>query len=216
MSAAQTWFRMACGDLGVDMNAVRSGNTSTEKRSEIMQYAAGLGEKYQENIIIYESPMTPADILSAAMIEQPDILYIDTLKNIAGKPARDNMQSWYDFVINFLRLNVAKSCNTHVQILHHLNRSTFKENRKPSMHDLMFAGESDPDAVFLLWRKVEDYGKTNDNGAPRNICPITWVTDKSRFGWTGDVEVNFDLPHQKFFGMMRENASLLGKEFDNA
>lgn len=204
MTAAQTWFRMACGDLGVDMNRVRSNRVSEVTKEEIKNHADVLAAQYKGRLVIYQAPMTPADILSAAMIERPDILYIDTLKNISGKPQRDNMSTWYDFVMNFLRQNVAlnKAIGAHVQVLHHINRSTHRESRKPTMHDLMFAGESDTDNVFLLYRKPEDY-EVNTGGAIRTVVPITFICDKSRFGWTGDEEINFKLVNQSFHGMAK-------------
>ena len=35
----------------------------------------------------------------------------------------------------------------------------------------------------------------------KTVVPVTWITEKSRFGWTGDTEINFNLPKQSFFGM---------------
>ena len=209
MTAAQTWFRMACGDLGIDMSMVRSGRVDEVAREELKLKADELAYLYRDNIVIYEAPMTPADILSAAMIERPDIIYVDTLKNVSGKPPRDSFQAWYDFVLNFLRQNVAKNkaIGAHVQVLHHINRSTFKENRQPTIHDLMFAGESDTDNVFLLYRKPEEYEaeKEYSDGvkALRTIVPITYITGKARFGWTGEEDINFNLVRQSFHGMAR-------------
>jgi replicative DNA helicase len=201
MTAAQTWFRMACGDLGYDMNQVRSGKITIEARSEIIQYAAELGERYQDKIIIYEAPMSPSDILSAVMAEQPDLVFVDVLKNISGRDSRTNIRDWYDNVLNFIRLNIALSKSAgrpHVCVLHHLSREAKKINRQPTKEDLMFAGESDADGVHILWRKTAEDEEKN-----RTVIPITWITEKSRFGWTGQTEINFNLPKQSFFGMER-------------
>jgi replicative DNA helicase len=203
MTAAQTWFRMSCGDLGVDMNRVRSNRVSDDVKGEIIGHAAELAELYKDNMIIYQAPMTPADILSAAMIERPDIIYIDVLKNLAGKPPRETPQGWYDFSLNFMRVNVAqnKAVGAHVQVLHHINRGASRESRRPSIHDLMFAGESDADAIFLLYRKETDY----DVSANKPIVPIEWIVGKSRFGWTGAEEINFKLVNQSFYGMSKRD-----------
>lgn len=204
MSAAQTWFRMACGDLNVDMNRVRSNRVADEVKGEIINHAAELAELYKENIVIYQAPMTPADVLSAAMIERPDIIYVDVLKNMAGKSVKESPQGWYDFVLNFLRINVAqnKSIGAHVQVLHHINRSSSRETRQPTIHDLMFAGESDADAIYLLYRKPDDYEVSNNN-VVKTVVPIEWIVGKSRFGWTGQETVNFKLVNQSFHGMSR-------------
>ncbi len=205
MSAAQTWFRMACGDLGIDMNRVRSNRVTAEVKGEIIDHAGELAETYKENIVIYQSPMTPADILSAAMIERPDIIYVDVLKNVAGKSHKETAQGWYDFCLNFLRINVAqnKAIGAHVQVLHHINRSSSRETRQPTIHDLMFAGESDADAIFLLYRKPDDYEVAGTE--PKTIVPIEWIVGKSRFGWTGQESINFKLVNQSFFGMSRRD-----------
>lgn len=204
MTAAQTWFRAACGDLGIDVNSLRSGRAGREEIERVKRHAQNLAEEFKNSIVIYNAPMTPADILSAAILERPDIIYVDVLKNLAGKPARENEISWYDFVLNFLRINVAqnKAINAHVQVLHHINRSAGREDRKPTMQDLKYAGESDADNVFLLHREKKDYDVTSGEQV-KTVVPICWIVDKSRFGWTGEEEINFNLLKQSFYGMSR-------------
>lgn len=203
MTASQTWFRMSCADMGIDMNKVRSDKVSDEAKGNLIDYAAQLAEYYKDKIVIYQAPMTLTDILNAVMMEQPDLVYIDTLKNLAGKSHKESKQEFYDNAMTFLRVNIAQQAHCHVQVLHHINRSSFKETRKPSMHDLMFAGESDPDQVFLLYRKPEDYELTDNSGKFKTIVPISVIVDKSRFGWTGEEEINFNLAKQSFYGMSR-------------
>jgi hypothetical protein len=147
--------------------------------------------------------MSPSDILSAAMMEKPDIVFVDVLKNVAGKDARSNLRDWYDYTLNFLRLNIALSKEVgrpHVMVLHHLGREAKKLNRKPTKEDLMFAGESDADGVHILWRKIDE--DAEKKGAV-SVVPVTWITEKSRFGWTGETEINFNLPKQSFYGTSR-------------
>jgi hypothetical protein len=67
----------------------------------------------------------------------------------------------------------------------------------------MFSGESDADAIFILYRKPEDYVVIND-GAIKTKVPILWITDKSRFGWTGEEEITFRLVNQTFHGVASE------------
>src|SRR3990172_2576603 len=57
MTAAQTWFRMACGDLGVDMNRVRSNRVSEVTKEEIKNHADVLADQYKDRLIIYQAPM---------------------------------------------------------------------------------------------------------------------------------------------------------------
>lgn len=202
MTAAQTWFRMACGDLGFDMNDVRSGRISPEARTRIVEYAAQLGEHYEDKIVIYEAPMSPADILSAVMMEQPDLVFVDTLKNLSGKDAKSNIRDWYDYALNFLRLNVALSKDAgrpHVGVLHHLSRDAKKTSRKPTKEDLMFAGEADADGVHILYAPDEDKSKE------KPVLPLLCITEKSRFGWTGETEIMFNKPRQAFFDKTRRS-----------
>jgi replicative DNA helicase len=197
MTAAQTWFRMACGDLQIDVNTVRSGAVDESTKNTIKAYSRQLAAKYQKNIVVYQAPMKPVDILGAAMMEHPDIVYVDTMKNVAGKGNISN-QEWYDGVCNFLRINVAQRVGCHVQVLHHVNRSSKNESREPTIQDLMYAGESDADSVFLLHRKEKP------EGSNEQIAEVDWIVGKSRFGWTGTESLNFHLPKQQFFGMSRK------------
>lgn len=193
MSAAQIWMRIACGDLQLDLNQVRSGKVSVETEGAVIRKAAELADEYEGRIVIYESPMSPADVLSATMLEQPDLVLIDHLRLLSGKPARESLIEWYNYCIRFLRMDVAKEEHVPLMLLHQINRSSFKESRRPSMHDLAFAGEDDPDSVFLLYRKEIQ------NGDP-NLAPVEIIVDKSRFGWTGIEESTFNLREQKFYG----------------
>jgi replicative DNA helicase len=202
MSAAQTWFKIACGDNGIDMNKVRTGKIATETQSFLNDYACKLADHYRDNLIIYEAPMTPADIMAAVMIEKPDITFVDTLRDVGGRPRNESLSIWYDSVISFLRVNVAKATRSHVQVLHHINRGPEKDNRRPTKHDLMYGGESAPDMISILWRKEE--GEPTP-GIIRTVAPVIWITEKSRFGWTGDTEINFNLTRQSFYGMTRRD-----------
>lgn len=191
MSASQMWMRMACGDLELDMNQVRKGLVTAETRSALVHHAAQLAEMYQDLIVIYESPMTPMDILSATMLEQPDIVYVDHLGLLEGKPAGDNRMDWYNFCTRFLRQNVAKGDNhIPVVLLHQLSRSASKEKRRPTKQDLAYAGDQDSDGIFLLHNP--------DDEAKGRTIDLEIITAKSRFGWTGIQTVRFHRVKQRF------------------
>lgn len=198
MTAAQIWMRMACGDLEIDMNHIRNGDASADTRGKVSIYAAELAEKYEGKIIIYESPMSPMDILSASMLEQPDIVFIDHLDLIEGRPPRDSKMDWYNFCTRFLRQNVAKGENhIPVMLLHQLSRGASREKRRPTKHDLAYAGENDSDSIYLLHRPDED--NDADKVQSSRIADIEIITAKSRFGWTGTQMARFHLSKQQFF-----------------
>lgn len=191
MSGEQVWLRVACGDLGVDINQVRSGRVDAETKGKIARYAAELAEKYYDTIIIYEAPMTPLDILAAAMMEKPDILYIDHLDLINGRPSKESKMDWYNYCTRFLRQNVAKGDNhIPVVLLHQLSRGASREKRRPTKHDLAYAGENDSDGIYLLHRL--------DDEKIVETADIEIITAKSRFGWTGTQLTRFHLLEQKF------------------
>ena len=192
MSAAQIWMRMACGDLQIDLNQVRSGRVSDHTMATVTHKLEELAEHYKDKIVIYEAPMSPADILSATIIEQPDIVLVDHLRLLTGKSSKENPIEWYNSCIRFLRQEVAKGEHVNVMLLHQINRSSFKESRRPSIHDLAFAGEDDPDSIFLLYRKPTEPGSTSP------IAQMEIIVDKSRFGWTGIEDIAFHLTKQIF------------------
>jgi replicative DNA helicase len=136
------------------------------------------------------------------MLEQPDIVYIDHLDLLEGKPQRDSKMDWYNFCTRFLRQNVAKGKNhIPVVLLHQLSRGASREKRRPTKHDLAYAGENDADAIYLLHRPDEDIVS--------KVIDIEIITAKSRFGWTGTELARFHLTKQQFFapaGYTREPA----------
>lgn len=195
MTRAQTWLRMACGDLQVDMNQVRSGKVSPDTRAKVIRKAAELGEMYQGKIVMYEAPMTPMDILAAAKVEQPDIIYIDHLGLMDGRPKGTNLVEWYKYCTRFLRQKVAqgKGNYCHVQLLHQLSRDASKNDREPTKHDLAYAGEDDADEIFILHRE-KDAVVTMDG-----FTDVKVKVEKSRFGWVGYEMVRFKLNQQRFY-----------------
>ena len=196
MSAEQTWLRMACGDLGVDFDSVLSGKIDTDTRTLVVDKAAELGEMYEKNLVIYPAPMSLMDIAAVAKMERPDIIWIDHSRLISGKPKDYSALDWATHIPTFLRQNVAKANNgISVHLLQQINRSSNKENRRPNMHDLKFAGEDDPDMVTLLYRP-EANEEMND--LPFGQVKVEFICDKNRFGWTGTEDVIFNLPNQEF------------------
>jgi replicative DNA helicase len=197
MSAAQVWVKMACADLGVNPNMLRSEYVKPQAKQNVIDKATELGEQYQGQIVIYDGRMNPHDLMAAAMRDRPDIMFVDTLKNVAGRGKQDTLPLWYDFVVEYLRTNIAKRLHIHVALLHHLSRQSQKENREPVMQDLKYAGESDADTVDILHREGERL-------AGQRFAPIKWKREKARFGEVGSVNLNYDLFYQTFSGLHRE------------
>lgn len=203
MTAGSCWLRMACGDMGVDINQLRSDRTDDATKGKVINYAIKMAEEYADTIVIYDGRMTPGDILSAVVVERPDIVFVDTMRNITGRSSREGVRDWYDNTCLFLRDAIAKPENVAVVCLHHLNRQSFSASRRPTMHDLMFAGESDADSVMLL------YLPEDPANSSKRIVTLDWIIDKSRWSWTGVEQVNFDKQRQTFWGMSRQEEDKL-------
>lgn len=190
MSAAQTWLRMACGDLGVDMDNVLSGRVDADTIAAVTNQAGILGDQYQDRITIYPAPMSLQDINAAARRENPDIIWIDHSGLISGKPKEMDALAWAGYIPQYLRQNIALAGRS-VHLLQQLNRSAVKDNRRPTQHDIRMAGNDAPDMITLLYRPDEP---SQQIGKPK----VEFICDKNRFGWTGVEDVIFDLPHQRF------------------
>ena len=206
-SAAQMFLKMACGDLKINPSILRSDQVTQKARSEVVEYAAHLGDKYQGKIIVYERRRTPSGIMAAALRERPDIMFVDTLKNVSGQ-GRESTQVWYDYVIEYLRSNVAKRVQSYnyesigipTVLLHHINRSAANSGREPTMQDLKYAGESDSDSVHILY-------SPDERKAGQKIALVKWLCKKARFGAVGSVDTSFNLPEQKFYSTEKRGVS---------
>lgn len=197
MSAAQIWLRMACGDLGIDMDNVLSGRVDPDTIAAVTNQAGILGDQYQDRIIIYAAPMSLQDINAAAKRENPDIIWIDHSGLISGKPREMDALAWAGYIPQYLRQNISLAGRS-VHLLQQLNRSATKENRRPTQHDIRMAGNDAPDMITLLYRP-------EDQAQPIGKPKVEFITDKNRFGWTGTEDVIFDLPHQRFLATVNNS-----------
>lgn len=204
MSAVTLWLRMACGDLGININQVRSNKVSAEVKASVLKRSQELAEQYSDRIIIYEAPMTLADIQAASLVERPDLVIVDHVFLIAGPAIKANEQiNNLNAITRFLRMNVAKMPDhkCHVLLLWQLNRAASKDKRKPTKHDLYMAGTNDPDSIILLYR--EDM--LANSALPGVPVTLTAIAAKARNDFTGEMEIKYDLQKQTFFDIERRN-----------
>lgn len=203
---AKSWFmRMACGDLGVNWNQVRANKVDDAIRLEVWEKAQELTEAYSNYLTIYEDPMTLQKIHAAVMRERADIVFVDHVGLIAGMKETRNGVDRIDQLNNtvrFLRQNIAKPFDCHVVLLWQLNRSAFKENRKPTKHDLYMAGTQDPDSILLLYRP-DLYDQDAQTTLPTKPVDLDVIIGKARNDYTGEVALKYDLSRQAFGGLAR-------------
>ena len=203
---AKSWFmRMACGDLGINWNQVRANRVDDATRLHVWEKSQGLVEAYRDLLTIYEDPMTLQSIHAAVMREHPDIVFIDHVGLIAGlKETRTGVDKidQLNSTVRFLRQNIAKPFDCHVVLLWQLNRSAFKENRKPTKHDLYMAGTQDPDSILLLYRP-DLYDPDAQAEPPKRPVDLDVIIGKARNDYTGEVPLKYDLSKQSFGGLAR-------------
>lgn len=203
---AKSWFmRMACGDLGVNWNQVRANKVDDSIRLEVWEKAQELAETYSDHLTIYEDPMTLQKIHAAVMRERADIVFVDHVGLIAGmKETRNGIDKidQLNSITRFLRQNIAKPFDCHVVLLWQLNRSAFKENRKPTKHDLYMAGTQDPDNILLLYRP-DLYDENAQTTPPTRPVDLDVIIGKARNDYTGEVPLKYDLSKQAFGGLAR-------------
>lgn len=208
---AKNWFmRMACGDLGVSWNQVRANKVDDSIRQDVWMKSQELVQAYNDHLVIYEDPMTLQAIQAAVMRERPDIVLIDHVFLIAGmKETRNGIDKidQLNSITRFLRQNIAKPFDCHVVLLWQLNRSSAKEKRKPTKHDLYMAGTNDPDNILLLHRPDQYDDDMQANSSMHPVVDMDVIVGKSRNDYTGSISVKFDLPKQAFGGLARETHS---------
>lgn len=204
---AKSWFmRMACGDLGVNWNQVRANRVTDTVRNAVWEKAQELQELYKDNLVVYEDPMSLQSIKAAAIREAADIVFIDHVGLIAGmreaKSGTDKIDQ-LNGITRFLRQEIAKPLGCHVSLLWQLNRSAFKENRKPTKHDLYMAGTQDPDSILLLYRP-DLYDEDAQNNPPTDKpVDLDVIVGKARNDFTGIVPIKYNLKKQSFSGLAR-------------
>lgn len=203
---AKSWFmRMACGDLAINWNQVRANRVDDETRLEVWNKTQELAEAYSDKLTIYEDPMTLQSIHAAVMRERPDIVFVDHVGLLSGmKDTRNGIDKidQLNSTVRFLRQNIAKPFDCHVVLLWQLNRSAFKENRKPTKHDLYMAGTQDPDSILLLYRP-DLYDQDAQATPPTRPVDLDVIIGKARNDFTGEVSLKYDLSKQAFDGLAR-------------
>lgn len=204
MKARNLYMRMACGDLGINWNQVRSNRVSSSVKDRVWEKAQALQELYKDNLIMYEDPMTLQSIQAAATREAADLIFVDHVGLIAGLREKSGVEKidQLNGITRFLRQEVAKPLNCHVVLLWQLNRSAFKENRRPTKHDLAMAGTQDPDSI-LIPHRPDLYDEAAQLTPPTKPVDVELVAAKSRNDFMGVIPIKFNLSKQSFGGLAR-------------
>ena len=148
------------------------------------------------------------------MRERSDIVFIDHVGLIAGmKETRSGIDKidQLNSTVRFLRQNIAKPFDCHVVLLWQLNRSAFKENRKPTKHDLYMAGTQDPDSILLLYR-TDLYDDDAQSTPPTRPVDLEVIIGKARNDFTGSISLKYDLRKQAFGGLARADMTQISSQ----
>lgn len=204
MQEQSVYMRMTCGDLSMNWNQVRAGKINEERKAALWEKAQDLHEKYTDHLIILESASSLQSIHAAVMRYSPDLVIIDHVELIDMGNTRSGQEKIDQFntITRYLRQKIAKPFNCHVMLLWQLNRSAFKENRRPTKHDLYMAGTKDPDSILLLYRP-DLYDDEAQNTPPIKPVDLEVIIDKARNDFTGIVPIKYDLKKQAFYGLAR-------------
>lgn len=207
MQEQSVYMRMACGDIGTNWNQARAGKSSEKTRLAIWEKVQELHEEYSERLVILESATSLQSIHAAAMRYAPDLVLIDHVELIESGNARSGQEKIDQFnaITRYLRQKIAKPLNCHVVLLWQLNRSAFKENRRPTKHDLYMAGTKDPDSILLLYRP-DLYDEDTQHTPPMHPVDLEVIIDKARNDYTGIVSIKYDLKKQAFYGLARSDS----------
>lgn len=204
MQEQSVYMRMSCGDLGMNWNQVRAGKIDEERKAALWEKAQDLHEEYSKHLVILESASNLQSIHAAVMRYSPDLVIIDHVELIDMGSTRSGQEriDQFNTITRYLRQKIAKPFNCHVLLLWQLNRSAFKENRRPTKHDLYMAGTKDPDSILLLYRP-DLYDDEAQHIPPTKPVDLEVIIDKARNDFTGIVSIKYDLKKQAFYGLAR-------------
>jgi replicative DNA helicase len=204
MQAENIYLRMACGDLGINPNKLRAGKIDENTKLQVWEKVQELYEAYSGNLIIYDQAASLQSIHSAVMRHTPDLVIIDHVEliDMGGTRSTQEKIDQLNTITRYLRQKIAKPFDCHVLLLWQLGREWTKQNRRPTKHDLYYAGTKDPDSVLLLYRP-DQYDE--DAQLDPSIKPVDLevIIGKARNDYTGIIPLKYDLKKQAFGGLAR-------------
>ncbi|MDQ1256372.1 MAG: replicative helicase, partial [Candidatus Hydrogenedentes bacterium] len=196
MSKAQLMLRLFCMQGQLDFRRLREGFLSGPEFGRIQQAADKLT---RAKIYIDDSPnITILDVRARARRHAQqhdlDLIVIDYLQLMTGRHRAENRQVEIAEISRGIK-GLARELNIPVIALSQLSREAERDDSgMPKLSHLRESGaiEQDADVVLMLARPPkEDEEKTKHS-------ILTLAVAKQRNGPTGNIELRFDGPYQRF------------------
>jgi replicative DNA helicase len=99
-------------------------------------------------------------------VERPRLIVVDNLGNLTPERAGDRTDETGRISKSLLAF--AKRHDVALLVLHHLNRESIKDERKPKLHDLRQSGEIEQDATAVLFLYRESHFAKQAMDAAKN------------------------------------------------
>lgn len=217
--------RMLASETGISASDIRAGNIG-DGRAERLVRARGMLRDLP--MAIYDKPGATISEISTAVRaahrkHRTRLVVVDHLhrirpdKAMAKMPRVEQLQAFASAL-----KDLAKSLGVPVLLLCQLSRDIERrEDQRPIIADIQYAGETEADGILLLWRPELHLGAcpsraTNSKASADQISQAAsqwWdrrrqvegkaeiIMAKSRFGNEGSVWLGFDGPRTTFFDL---------------
>lgn len=189
-AAAQLILRAVAAATGREASAIRRGYLAEEDWHRLYDEALA---RNSEGLHIVDQPMLTVDqMLSYAQVRRAryglDLVLVDYLQIVGrSRPGRSREEE-VAAISRGLKV-LAKRLSVPVLAAAQLSRRS-EERNQPQLSDLRESGaiEQDADVILFLWRAAKD---------PDDVVRLTVA--KHRHGATGEIELVFDRPTQRFY-----------------
>jgi len=194
MSAEMILERFFSAENNIDYNKFSHNQLTDKDKTEIQESIAKLKE--ENRFLIVDNVYDADEIAKIISEEKPILAIVDFIQSVTTEKYFDNTRLRIDYISSLLK-RTAKQTKSVVIVLSQITRAGKDE---PTMSDLKESGglEQDGDYIALIHRPY-----VNDKGSDIKPSKTQILFDKNKFGGTGIVKMTFDLEHQKFYEVTR-------------
>jgi len=197
VSGVSLWRKAALGLAEISSADLENNKVPQEKMEEVYsEIIPNLRLAYSGRLFIHDTPpFTTGTLWKIATQTAPDLIIIDHLAYVEEKA--ENEVGRLGLITKWGK-RLSKKTNSHVMILHQLNRATEqRENKEPMLSDLRDSGhvEQDADTVFMPYRA--DYHTLSP--IPMRYSDTRVFIRKNRDGRLGVIGIYMDMLHQWFY-----------------
>jgi len=214
MSAEQLALRLLSSISGVNSHRIRNGNINDREWNEI---EATIDRMDKMKIYINDNPsITPLQIRAEArrLALDPqggiDLVIVDYLQLIHPSSGR-YFESKVQEVTEISRSlkSLAREMKLPLLALSQLSRASEQQNRTPRLSDLRESGalEQDADVVMFIHRDDDEKLNIDDNRTNAQL-----IVAKHRNGPTGNIKMQFDKVHTRFYMEAKTREAEFGDE----